>query len=128
MKNESKLAGVDPVLIEFAKKLDAVVPVMVIFGFRSIKEQDDLYAQGRTKPGNKVTNAKGGSSPHNYNAAIDMAPTPLDWNDIAAFDKMVAAARKIIKDNKYDITCGADFSNVDRPHFELTKWRDRRKP
>jgi peptidoglycan LD-endopeptidase CwlK len=47
--------------------------VRVVQGLRTIKEQDALYAQGRTKPGNKVTNAKGGSSYHNYGLAVDFA-------------------------------------------------------
>lgn len=41
--------------------------------FRTFAEQDALYAQGRTKPGAKVTNAKGGQSSHNYGLAIDIA-------------------------------------------------------
>lgn len=36
---------------------------------RTFAEQDALYAQGRTKPGAKVTNAKGGQSYHNYGLA-----------------------------------------------------------
>ena len=47
--------------------------VRIVQGLRTIKEQNDLYAQGRTKPGNVVTNAKGGSSFHNYGLAIDFA-------------------------------------------------------
>jgi len=31
-----------------------------------------LYAQGRTKPGNKVTNARGGYSNHNFGIAFDI--------------------------------------------------------
>lgn len=42
-------------------------------GFRSVAEQDALYAQGRTAPGNVVTNARGGSSWHNYGVAVDIA-------------------------------------------------------
>lgn len=41
-------------------------------GLRTFAEQDALYAQGRTTPGNKVTNAKGGQSWHNFGLAIDM--------------------------------------------------------
>ncbi|KAI7252020.1 hypothetical protein KC345_g11521 [Hortaea werneckii] len=40
---------------------------------RTIAEQNALYAQGRTKKGNIVTNAPGGSSYHNYGLAIDFA-------------------------------------------------------
>lgn len=39
--------------------------------FRSFAEQDLLYEQGRTKKGNRVTNARGGQSYHNYGLAID---------------------------------------------------------
>lgn len=39
---------------------------------RSFKEQDYLYAQGRTRPGAVVTNAKGGESEHNYHLAFDI--------------------------------------------------------
>ena len=38
---------------------------------RTIEEQNALYAIGRTQPGKVVTNAKGGSSFHNYGLAID---------------------------------------------------------
>ena len=40
---------------------------------RTVAEQDALYAQGRTKPGNIVTNAKGSSysSQHQWGVAFD---------------------------------------------------------
>lgn len=44
---------------------------VAISGNRSYAEQDALYAQGRTKPGPKVTNAKGGESNHNFGIALD---------------------------------------------------------
>lgn len=40
-------------------------------GLRSWDEQAALYAQGRTKPGKVVTNAKPGQSFHNFAVAID---------------------------------------------------------
>lgn len=42
-------------------------------GYRSVAEQDATYAQGRTRPGNIVSNARGGSSWHNYGLATDIA-------------------------------------------------------
>ena len=45
-----------------AKGLD----VLITCTYRSRAEQDELYAQGRTKPGKIVTNAKGGQSSHNF--------------------------------------------------------------
>ena len=41
------------------------------FGYRSIEEQDKLYAQGRTAPGEIVTKAEGASSAHCYGCAVD---------------------------------------------------------
>lgn len=46
--------------------------VRFISGLRSYAEQNALYAQGRTKPGAKVTNARGGYSNHNFGTAIDL--------------------------------------------------------
>lgn len=48
--------------------------IQVTQGLRTFKEQDDLYKQGRTRPGKKVTNARGGQSNHNYGLAVDVAP------------------------------------------------------
>ena len=57
--------------------------VQIASGFRSVKEQDELYAQGRTKPGPIVTNAKGGRSAHQSGWAVDLyflVDGKADWN------------------------------------------------
>lgn len=41
-------------------------------GLRTIDEQNALYSQGRTAPGKRVTNAKGGQSWHNFGLAVDL--------------------------------------------------------
>ena len=51
------------------KFLTGRAKVRIAQGLRTFAEQDALYAQGRTKPGKKVTNAKGGQSVHNYGFA-----------------------------------------------------------
>lgn len=48
------------------------IRIKVISGLRTYAEQDELYAQGRTKPGLKVTNARGGYSNHNFGIAFDI--------------------------------------------------------
>lgn len=48
------------------------VEAKVISGTRTGKEQDALYAKGRTAPGSVVTNARAGQSSHNYGLAIDL--------------------------------------------------------
>lgn len=58
-------------LIKLAKKQG--YPLLVTTAYRSIAEQNKLYAQGRTTPGKIVTNAKGGQSKHNKGEAVDLA-------------------------------------------------------
>lgn len=50
------------------------ISLMVLEGQRSVEEQDRLYAQGRTAPGEIVTRVKGGYSYHNYGLAVDVVP------------------------------------------------------
>lgn len=50
------------------------VPVLVTCTYRDNAEQARLYAQGRTTPGAKVTNAKPGESWHNWRCAVDVVP------------------------------------------------------
>jgi peptidoglycan L-alanyl-D-glutamate endopeptidase CwlK len=57
--NAAKAAGID---------------LLVTSTYRDNASQDALYAQGRTTPGKKVTNAKAGQSWHNYKCAVDVVP------------------------------------------------------
>jgi peptidoglycan L-alanyl-D-glutamate endopeptidase CwlK len=42
------------------------------YTFRTPEEQDNLFSQGRTRPGKRVTNAKAWQSIHNYGLAFDI--------------------------------------------------------
>ncbi len=65
-----------PFVDKLAKALDAAekrgAAYFVISGYRSAEEQAKLYAQGRTKPGRIVTNARAWQSYHQFHAAADM--------------------------------------------------------
>jgi peptidoglycan L-alanyl-D-glutamate endopeptidase CwlK len=50
------------------------IDILVTSTYRDNASQDALYAQGRTKPGLKVTNARAGQSFHNYRCAVDVVP------------------------------------------------------
>lgn len=52
----------------------AGLDILVVCTLRSMAEQTALYASGRTAPGKIVTNAKPGSSAHNYGLAMDAYP------------------------------------------------------
>jgi len=53
---------------------DAGIDVLVTSTYRDNEAQNALYAQGRTKPGAIVTNAKAGQSWHNWRCAFDVVP------------------------------------------------------
>ena len=63
------------------KFLTGRAKVRIAQGLRTFAEQDALYAQGRTKPGKKVTNAKGGQSVHNYGFACFSEDTRVFTNN-----------------------------------------------
>lgn len=84
-------------------------------GFRSIQEQDELYAQGRTKPGKIVTNAKGGESLHNYGVAFDVVDKKLGYEIGEAKWKGLGVLW-----NWLGGEWGGDWTQfVDKPHFEM---------
>lgn len=78
--------------------LPANMAIRVVQGLRTIEEQNALYASGRTKRGPIVTNAKGGSSYHNYGLALDFAIL-TDTDDSGTFDDL---SWDIRKDNDKD--------------------------
>lgn len=66
------------------------IDVIITSTYRDVESQNALYAQGRTTAGNKVTNAKGGESFHNYKVAFDFCPIvngKAQWADTALFTK-----------------------------------------
>lgn len=59
----------------FMKALEeAGITVLVTCTVRTPQEQEELYAQGRTRPGRIVTNAKAWQSWHNVRRAVDIVP------------------------------------------------------
>jgi len=52
----------------------AGLDMLVTCTYRDAEAQAALYAQGRTKPGRIVTNARPGESMHQYRVALDVVP------------------------------------------------------
>lgn len=92
---------------------------------RTFKEQNDLYAKGRTAPGKKVTNAKGGESYHNYGLAIDIVIInngQAIWSRGEDFDgDKIPDWMEVVKIfKKYGWEWGGDWKFKDYPHFQKT--------
>lgn len=99
------------------------VTVKIICGTRTIKEQNDLYAIGRTKKGSKVTNAKGGSSFHNFGIAFDIGI--FQGKEYLTADDLY---KRLIADCGCPdemINGGSWSSFQDFPHFEVAKYKSK---
>ena len=91
------------------------VKFRVTQALRTVAEQDELYAQGRTAGGSIVTNARGGKSYHNYGLAFDVAiieNNSVIWDSPEYKNLSMIAA-------KYGFFWGGNFKNLrDEPHFQ----------
>lgn len=117
---------------EICNALTANVMCRFTHTLRTFAEQDALYAKGRTKPGPKVTNARSGSSWHNYGMAIDIVLLvdknndgvfeSVSWDVKADFDKDGKADwMEIVQIFKeYGWEWGGDWRFYDAPHFQKT--------
>lgn len=102
------------------------IKAFVVFTWRGTDEQDRIYAQGRTIPGNIVTNARGSQSKHCFTIAGQPASKAYD---IAIKDDSGA----IIKDGSHPsyhragaigkelgLGWGGDWHSLYDPgHFEI---------
>lgn len=121
--SENRLKKVHP---ELASRIRAVaatlaqagINIEVVQGLRTFAEQDELFKQGRTKPGLVVTHAKGGQSNHNYGLAVDVVPFvdgKPNWN--APNSVWVAIGHE---GGKLGLEWGGDWKKfIDKPHLQL---------
>lgn len=94
--------ALQPLAREFVSRCAArQVDVLIVCTYRDGAEQDALYAQGRTAPGAKVTNARAGQSAHNH--TIDGKPAAR------AFDAVPLLHGKPIWEDPRD--ADADWTN-----------------
>ena len=97
--------------------------LVIIETLRPWERQADLYAQGRTKPGQVVTNAAPGRSYHQFGLALDVGIKPRGEKFSWAWDRdpeLMAGMRRISElASKRGIRWGGNFKSiVDLPHFE----------
>lgn len=123
---KDKLKGVDPKLAEFAKRLMKGMasighPMFVSEGFRSEERQAELYAQGRTKPGKIVTNAKPGQSLHNTGRAVDIVfDSKNPWADSHPWETAGQVGESIAIAMGINVSWGGRWAGLrDLPHWQI---------
>ena len=118
-----RLKGVNPSLVAVFKRACETMPfdVTVLEGLRSYERQQELLKQGATKVS---------ISRHMSGNALDIAPYPIDWNDLERFqivaEHMFKAAKELGIVIRWGGTWERSFTKpvkwakfLDAPHFEL---------
>lgn len=95
---------------ELIKEMD----VTVLCGYRGKEQQNEAFVKGFSKL--QYPESKHNQKP---SLAIDVAPYPIDWNDISRFEKMCDIIERIAKEKQIKIRLGRGFSFKDYPHIEL---------
>ena len=123
-KSAERLETIHPdlqiILVEGIKKINFTI----IFGFRNQAEQDLAFRKKRSKV--QWPNSKHNQSP---SLAVDVAPWPLDWNDLSRFYYLAGIFMGIAHSKGIGLRFGGDWDmdgeltdNTfnDLGHFELT--------
>ena len=98
------------------KAVQSGIQIKILSGLRTYAEQNDLYSLGRTKPGKKVTNARGGYSNHNFGIAFDVG--------VFEGTKFLSDSVKYKAVGVLGMDMGLEWGGnwktiVDQPHFQL---------
>lgn len=125
-KSLDKLKGVHPDLVKVVQKaLElSTIDFGISQGVRTQAEQDELYAQGRTKPGPIVTwtrNSNHLAKKDGYGHAIDFMvfkDGKVTWDE-QYYPIVVKAMLNAAQSLGIKIVAGANWNKPDLPHIEL---------
>lgn len=111
------------ILYEAQAELGSSATLRFSHTLRTFKEQDMLYAIGRTSKGSIVTHSRGGFSYHNYGLAIDIClikDGKASWDAKADWDKDGKSdwIEVVNTFKRYGWEWGGDWRFYDAPHFQ----------
>jgi peptidoglycan L-alanyl-D-glutamate endopeptidase CwlK len=113
-------AMVEPWLADVAS---SDIDLLVTCTLRTLEEQAILYAQGRTTAGKIVTNAKPGTSAHNYGLAIDVVPLIHGKPDWAGTSPVWTNIAALAHDRGLQWFGAPDSPYKEQAHFQVPNWR-----
>ena len=101
-RSRERLKGVDARLVNVLNELIKIMDVTIIEGLRSKERQEQLLAQGKTKTK---------YSKHIEGKAVDLAPYPIDWEDMEMFHYMGGMLRGLGQSMGIKIRWGGDWDS-----------------
>ena len=124
-RSEKVIGTLLPEVVPYARavivKAAAVgITIKALSGLRTYADQNALYEQGRSKPGRRVTNARGGYSNHNFGIAFDICV--FEGSKYIGESPKYKAIGAIGMD--LGLAWGGNWQTIkDEPHFQLPpKW------
>lgn len=133
-RSYERLEGVNPILVEIIEEAISVSPIDFGIpkdgGFRTTQRQQQLYAQGRTVPGRKITRADGirYKSYHQSGNAVDVyayVNKKASWEKVhmgIIAGVIIAVGRSRGVEIEWGGTFGSKtFEGWDSAHFQLKK-------
>lgn len=117
---DNRITSLTPATQALAQQLidacaKAGVPIKLASTLRTRAEQDALYAQGRTAPGQVVTQLRGGQSIHETGQAFDIIPINGGYHAPTAVWQQIGQIGKGL-----GLVWGGDFKTFkDLPHFQM---------
>ena len=115
IRSRQRLSGVHPDLVAVVERAIQITEVdfTVLEGLRSRERQKQLVAKGASKTMN---------SRHLTGHAVDLAPWPIDWNDLDRFRQVADAMKQASEELDVPVIWGGDWRTFyDGPHFELDR-------
>ena len=115
IRSRQRLSGVHPDLAAVVERAIQITEVdfAVLEGLRSRDRQKELVAKGASKTMN---------SRHLTGHAVDLAPWPIDWDDLDRFRQVADAMKQASEELDVPVIWGGDWRTFyDGPHFELDR-------
>ena len=125
------MAGVNQNLVKVIKEAIATSPFdfMVTQGLRTAKYQNELYQQGRTVRGLKVTNADGYIKKSNHQMKVDgygyaidfviLNGKVLDWNTESKYQAVAKHILEVGHKLGVNLEWGGNWKFKDYPHIQI---------
>lgn len=114
-RSRQRLSGVHPDLVAVVKRAIQITEqdFTVLEGIRNINRQRELFKAGKSTTMN---------SRHLTGHAVDLAPWPIDWEDLSRFELVADAMKQASEELDVPIIWGGDWRTFyDGPHFELDR-------
>jgi len=105
-RSKANLFTAETKLQEIAYHVIKIIDHSVLQGHRGEEKQDDMFHSGLSKL--EWPNSKHNSSP---SKAIDVAPYPIDWNDLEKFRNVAMFTRGIGAGKGVEIRLGMDWDS-----------------